>query len=63
MEFEDEQRKFPKSLMSGDAEFVKMIPVKPMFFSKHSLFDRSVIRDMCQTGVVGVIKNAIRMRG
>ena len=30
MEFEDEQRKFPKSLMSGDAEFVKMIPIKPM---------------------------------
>lgn len=30
MEFEDEQRKFPKSLMSGNAEFVKMIPVKPM---------------------------------
>jgi elongation factor 1-alpha len=50
---------FPKSIKSGDAGIVKMIPSKPMVveqFSKFAPLGRFAVRDMKQTVAVGVIK-------
>merc|ERR1711935_158675 len=50
---------FPKSIKSGDAGIVKMIPSKPMVveaFSEFPPLGRFAVRDMKQTVAVGVIK-------
>ena len=50
---------FPKSIKSGDAGIVKMIPSKPMVVEAFSAFPplgRFAVRDMKQTVAVGVIK-------
>lgn len=50
---------FPKSIKSGDASIVKMIPSKPMVvetFSEFPPLGRFAIRDMKQTVAVGVVK-------
>ena len=50
---------FPKSIKSGDAAIVKMIPSKPMTveaFSEFPPLGRFAVRDMKQTVAVGVIK-------
>jgi elongation factor 1-alpha len=50
---------FPKSIKSGDAAIVKMIPSKPMVveaFSEFPPLGRFAVRDMKQTVAVGVIK-------
>jgi len=50
---------FPKSIKSGDAAIVRMIPSKPMVveaFSKFPPLGRFAVRDMNQTVAVGVIK-------
>jgi elongation factor 1-alpha len=49
----------PKSVKSGDAAMVKMIPSKPMCvetFSEYPPLGRFAVRDMRQTVAVGVIK-------
>uniref|UniRef100_A0A3B4BIM6 GTP-eEF1A C-terminal domain-containing protein n=1 Tax=Periophthalmus magnuspinnatus TaxID=409849 RepID=A0A3B4BIM6_9GOBI len=49
----------PKSVKSGDAAIVKMIPQKPMVvesFSNYPPLGRFAVRDMRQTVAVGVIK-------
>ena len=53
---------FPKSIKSGDAGIVKMIPSKPMVveqFSKFAPLGRFAVRDMKQTVAVGVIKEVV----
>jgi elongation factor 1-alpha len=50
---------FPKSIKSGDAAIVKMIPSKPMVvesFAEFPPLGRFAVRDMKQTVAVGVIK-------
>jgi elongation factor 1-alpha len=50
---------FPKSIKSGDAAIVKMIPSKPMVveaFNEFPPLGRFAVRDMKQTVAVGVIK-------
>ena len=50
----------PKSIKSGDAAIVKMIPSKPMCvesFSEYPPLGRFAVRDMRQTVAVGVIKS------
>merc|ERR1712054_732836 len=50
---------FPKSIKSGDAAIVKLIPSKPMVveaFSEFPPLGRFAVRDMKQTVAVGVIK-------
>jgi len=49
----------PKSVKSGDAAIVKMVPSKPMCvesFSEYPPLGRFAVRDMRQTVAVGVIK-------
>jgi elongation factor 1-alpha len=49
----------PKSIKSGDAAMVKMIPQKPMcveVFTEYAPLGRFAVRDMRQTVAVGVIK-------
>ena len=51
--------KEPKSVKSGDAAIVKMIPQKPMcveVFTEYPPLGRFAVRDMRQTVAVGVIK-------
>jgi len=51
---------FPKSIKSGDAGIVKMIPSKPMVieaFSEFPPLGRFAVRDMKQTVAVGVVKS------
>jgi len=50
---------FPKSLKSGDASIVKLVPSKPMVvepFTNYAPLGRFAVRDMRQTVAVGVIK-------
>lgn len=52
----------PKSVKSGDAAIVKMIPQKPMVvepFSSYAPLGRFAVRDMRQTVAVGVIKTVV----
>jgi len=54
---------FPKSIKSGDAAIVKMIPSKPMVvepFSSFAPLGRFAVRDMKQTVAVGVIKEVTK---
>ena len=54
---------FPKSIKSGDAGIVKMVPSKPMVveqFSKFAPLGRFAVRDMKQTVAVGVIKETVK---
>lgn len=53
----------PKSVKSGDAAIVKMIPSKPMCvetFSEYQPLGRFAVRDMKQTVAVGVIKSVVK---
>jgi len=55
---------FPKSIKSGDAGIVKMIPSKPMVveaFSEFPPLGRFAVRDMKQTVAVGVIKETTKI--
>jgi len=54
-----EIEKEPKTIKSGDAAIVKMIPAKPMcveVFTEYAPLGRFAVRDMRQTVAVGVIK-------
>jgi elongation factor 1-alpha len=54
-----EKEKEPKSIKTGDAAMVKMIPTKPMCVEPFSLYPplgRFAVRDMRKTVAVGVIK-------
>ena len=54
---------FPKSIKSGDAAIVKMVPSKPMVveqFSEFAPLGRFAVRDMKQTVAVGVIKEVTK---
>jgi len=54
---------FPKSIKSGDAAIVKMVPSKPMVveqFSDFAPLGRFAVRDMKQTVAVGVIKEVTK---
>jgi len=54
---------FPKSIKSGDASIVVMIPSKPMVveaFAEFPPLGRFAVRDMKQTVAVGVIKSTIK---
>uniref|UniRef100_A0A8C2QVC4 Tr-type G domain-containing protein n=1 Tax=Capra hircus TaxID=9925 RepID=A0A8C2QVC4_CAPHI len=56
----------PKSLKSGDAAIVEMVPGKPMCvesFSQYPPLGRFAVRDMRQTVAVGVIKNVEKQVG
>uniref|UniRef100_A0A2K5MKS6 Eukaryotic translation elongation factor 1 alpha 2 n=1 Tax=Cercocebus atys TaxID=9531 RepID=A0A2K5MKS6_CERAT len=56
----------PKSLKSGDAAIVEMVPGKPMCvesFSQYPPLGRFAVRDMRQTVAVGVIKNVEKKSG
>lgn len=50
----------PKSIKSGDAAIVNLVPTKPMCveaFSEFPPLGRFAVRDMRQTVAVGVIKS------
>jgi len=54
---------FPKSIKSGDAAIVKMIPSKPMVvesFNEFPPLGRFAVRDMKQTVAVGVVKETVK---
>merc|ERR1712153_135434 len=54
---------FPKSIKSGDAAIVKMIPSKPMVVEQYNEFaplGRFAVRDMKQTVAVGIIKETTK---
>merc|ERR1712179_706722 len=58
----------PKSIKSGDAAIVELVPTKPMCveaFSKFPPLGRFAVRDMKQTVAVGVIKsvNHVKVSG
>jgi elongation factor 1-alpha len=56
----------PKSIKSGEAAIVKMIPTKPMCvekFSEYAPLGRFAVRDMRQTVAVGVIKEVEKKVG
>jgi elongation factor 1-alpha len=56
----------PKSVKSGDAAIVKLIPSKPMCvekFSEYAPLGRFAVRDMRQTVAVGVIKEVEKKAG
>ncbi|CAD2221772.1 elongation factor 1-alpha [Angomonas deanei] len=56
----------PKSVKSGDAAMVKMIPQKPMcveIFNDYPPLGRFAVRDMRQTVAVGVIKGVNKKDG
>ncbi|KAI8874463.1 EF-Tu/eEF-1alpha/eIF2-gamma C-terminal domain-containing protein, partial [Ramicandelaber brevisporus] len=53
----------PKSVKSGDAAIVKMVPSKPMCveaFTEYAPLGRFAVRDMRQTVAVGVIKSVVK---
>merc|ERR1712036_83063 len=53
----------PKYIQSGDAAMVRMTPSKPMVvepFSDFAPLGRYAVRDMKQTGAVGVIKETVK---
>jgi elongation factor 1-alpha len=53
----------PKSIKSGDASLVRMIPQKPMCveaFNQYPPLGRFAVRDMKQTVAVGVIKEVVK---
>jgi len=53
----------PKSVKTGDAAMVKLIPSKPMCvetFSEYPPLGRFAVRDMRQTVAVGVVKEVVR---
>ena len=54
----------PKSVKSGDAAMVELVPSKPMCvesFSQYPPLGRFAVRDMKQTVAVGVIKSVEKM--
>eukprot|EP00796_Vickermania_ingenoplastis_P009917 gene9917-biopygen6815 len=54
-----ELEKNPKSVKSGDAAMVKMVPQKPMcveVFNDYAPLGRFAVRDMRQTVAIGIIK-------
>jgi elongation factor 1-alpha len=54
----------PKSIKTGDAAIVEMVPSKPMCvepFSEYPPLGRFAVRDMRKTVAVGVIKSAVRV--
>ncbi|XP_068189160.1 elongation factor 1-alpha-like [Antennarius striatus] len=56
----------PKSIKTGDAAIVNMIPSKPMCvesFSEYPPLGRFAVRDMKQTVAVGVIKSVEKVEG
>jgi len=58
-----EIEKEPKSVKSGDAAIVKLVPQKPMCveaFTEYPPLGRFAVRDMRQTVAVGVIKSVIK---
>lgn len=58
-----ELEKEPKSIKSGDAAIVKMVPQKPMcveIFTEYPPLGRFAVRDMRQTVAVGVIKGVVK---
>jgi elongation factor 1-alpha len=58
-----ETEKDPKSIKSGDAAIVKLIPTKPLTvetFSDYPPLGRFAVRDMRQTVAVGVIKEVTK---
>ena len=58
-----EIEKEPKTVKSGDAAIVKMIPSKPMcveVFTEYPPLGRFAVRDMRQTVAVGVIKGVTK---
>jgi len=53
----------PKSIKSGDAALVRMLPQKPMCveaFNQYPPLGRFAVRDMKQTVAVGVIKEVVK---
>jgi len=59
-----EKEKDPKSIKSGDAAIVEMVPTKPMCvepFSEYPPLGRFAVRDMRKTVAVGVIKSVNRV--
>ena len=61
-----ELEKNPKSIKSGDAALVKMVPQKPMcveMFSEYPPLGRFAVRDMRQTVAVGIIKAVTKKDG
>jgi len=58
-----EQEKDPKSIKSGEAAIVTMVPSKPMCvesFTDYPPLGRFAVRDMRQTVAVGVIKSVVK---
>jgi len=58
-----ELEKEPKSVKSGDAAMVKLVPTKPMCvetFAEYPPLGRFAVRDMRQTVAVGVIKETTK---
>jgi elongation factor 1-alpha len=58
-----ELEKEPKTLKSGDASIIKLIPTKPMCvetFAEYPPLGRFAVRDMRQTVAVGVIKEVVK---
>jgi len=56
----------PKFIKSGDAAMVEMIPTKPMCvesFNEYPPLGRFAVRDMRQTGAVGVVKTVEKSSG
>jgi len=56
----------PKTIKSGDAAMVNLIPSKPMCveaFSDYPPLGRFAVRDMKQTVAVGVIKEVTKSSG
>jgi len=54
---------FPKSVKSGDAAMIKLVPQKPMCvetFTEYPPLGRFAVRDMRQTVAVGVIKEVTK---
>ena len=60
------QEENPKSIKSGDAALVKLVPSKPMVvesFKEYPPLGRFAVRDMRQTVAVGVIKSVEKVEG
>jgi elongation factor 1-alpha len=58
-----EMEKEPKSIKSGEAAIVTMLPSKPMCvesFTDYPPLGRFAVRDMRQTVAVGVIKSVVK---
>ena len=56
----------PKSVKSGDAAMIQLIPSKPMcveVFSDYAPLGRFAVRDMKQTVAVGIIKSVVKGEG